>query len=122
MIREKLAINDWIVLLKENGNNHHDRAPRRQPSVIVPDEDEPSARMRHMMQAMGQKNLPELKPTLEINPDHEIIKKLRADPTSSEVDDAAWMLFDQALLLEGVPLRDATVFVQRLNRVLDQSI
>jgi len=92
------------------------------PSVIVSDEDEPSARMRQMMQAMGQKNLPELQPTLEINPDHEIIRKLLADPTSSNVEDAAWLLFDQALLLEGVPLRDPTIFVRRLNRVLNQSI
>jgi molecular chaperone HtpG len=92
------------------------------PSVIVSDEDEPSARMRQMMQAMGQKNLPELQPTLEINPDHEIIKKLLADPSNNKVDDAAWLLFDQALLLEGVPLKDPITFVQRLNRVLNQSI
>jgi molecular chaperone HtpG len=92
------------------------------PSVIVSDEDEPSARMRQMMQAMGQKNLPELRPTLEINPDHEIIKKLLADPSNSNVEDAAWLLFDQALLLEGVPLKDPATFVQRLNRVLNQSI
>jgi len=75
-----------------------------------------------MMQAMGQKNLPELKPTLEINPDHEIIKKLLTDTASSKVEDAAWLLFDQALLLEGVPLRDANIFVQRLNRVLNKAI
>ena len=92
------------------------------PSVIVSDEDEPSARMRQMMQAMGQKDLPELKPTLEINPDHEIIRKLLADPGTSKVEDAAWLLFDQALLLEGVPLKDPATFVQRLNRVLNQSI
>jgi molecular chaperone HtpG len=92
------------------------------PSVIVSDEDEPSARMRQMMQAMGQKDLPELQPTLEINPDHEIIRKLLADPSSSKVEDAAWLLFDQALLLEGVPLKDPTTFVQRLNRILNQSI
>ena len=92
------------------------------PSVIVSDEDEPSARMRQMMQAMGQKDLPELQPTLEINPDHEIIRKLVADPTNSKVEDAAWLLFDQALLLEGVPLKDPATFVQRLNRVLNQSI
>jgi molecular chaperone HtpG len=92
------------------------------PSVIVSDEDEPSARMRQMMQAMGQKNLPELQPTLEINPDHEIIRKLLADPSNSKVEDAAWLLFDQALLLEGVPLKDPAAFVQRLNRVLNQSI
>ena len=92
------------------------------PSVIVSDEDEPSARMRQMMQDMGQKNLPELQPTLEINPDHEIIRKLLADPSNSMVEDAAWLLFDQALLLEGVPLKDPATFVQRLNRVLNQSI
>jgi molecular chaperone HtpG len=92
------------------------------PSVIVSDEDEPSARMRQMMQAMGQKELPELQPTLEINPDHEIIKKLLADTGNSNVEDAAWLLFDQALLLEGVPLNDPATFVQRLNRVLKQSI
>ncbi len=92
------------------------------PSVIVSDEDEPSARMRQMMQAMGQKDMPELQPTLEINPDHEIVKKLLADPSNSKVEDAAWLLFDQALLLEGVPLKDPAIFVQRLNRVLNQSI
>jgi molecular chaperone HtpG len=92
------------------------------PSVIVSDEDEPSARMRQMMQAMGQKNLPELQPTLEINPDHEIIKKLLVDPSNSKVEDAARLLFDQALLLEGVPLKDPATFVQRLNRALNQSI
>lgn len=92
------------------------------PSVIVSDEDEPSARMRQMMQAMGQKNLPDLQPTLEINPDHEIIQKLLANPTNSKVEDAAWLLFEQALLLEGVPLKDPATFVQRLNRVLKLSI
>jgi len=92
------------------------------PSVIVSDEDEPSARMRQMMQAMGQKGLPDLQPTLEINPDHEIIRKLLADPGGTKIEDASWLLFDQALLLEGVPLKDPATFVQRLNRVLNQSI
>ena len=92
------------------------------PSVIVSDEDEPSARMRQMMRAMGQKELPEPTPILEINPDHEIVKKLLANPDSSNVEDAAWLLLDQGLLLEGVPLKDPATFVQRLNRVLNQSI
>ncbi|MGO9936984.1 MAG: molecular chaperone HtpG [Terracidiphilus sp.] len=92
------------------------------PSVIVSDEEEPSARMRQMMQAMGQKGVPELQPTLEINPDHEIIRKLLADLSGNKVEDAAWLLFDQALLLEGIPLKDPATFVQRLNRVLNQSI
>lgn len=92
------------------------------PSVIVSDEDEPSARMRQMMRAMGQKELPELKPTLEINPNHEIIKKLLMRNDDANVQDAAWLLLDQAMLLEGVPLQDPASFVKRLNRVLNQSI
>jgi molecular chaperone HtpG len=92
------------------------------PSVIVSDEDEPSARMRQMMRAMGQKEIPEPTPTLEINPDHEIIRKLLANAEDAKVADAAWLLFEQALLLEGVPLKDPATFVHRLNRVLNQSI
>jgi molecular chaperone HtpG len=92
------------------------------PSCIVSDEEEPSMQMQQMLRAMGQTNVPASKPTLEINPDHEIVKKLlaRADDTVSE--DAAWLLLDQALLMEGVPLQDPAKFVQRLNRVLTLSI
>jgi len=92
------------------------------PSCIVSDEDEPSMKMQQMLRAMRQKDLPELKPTLEINPDHEIVKKLLARSDDAVAEDAAWLLFDQALLMEGVPLQDPAVFVQRLNRMLNLSI
>jgi len=92
------------------------------PSCIVSDEDEPSMKMQQMMRAMGQKDMPALKPTLEINPDHEIVKKLLARSDDSVAEDAAWLLFDQAMLMEGVPLQDPAVFVQRLNRMLNLSI
>jgi molecular chaperone HtpG len=98
------------------------------PSCIVFDEEEPSLQMQQMLRAMGQKDIPAPKPTLEINPDHEIVKKLLArsngalTPDDALTQDAAWMLFDQALLLEGVPLQDPAAFVQRLNRVLTHSI
>ncbi len=92
------------------------------PSCIVSDEEEPSMRMQQMLRAMGQKDVPALKPTLEINPDHEIVKKLLARSDDNLAHDAAWLLFDQALLMEGVPLEDPAAFVQRLNRVLSLSI
>lgn len=92
------------------------------PSCIVSDEDEPSMKMQQMLRAMGQKDLPALKPTLEINPNHEIVKKLLARTDDAVAEDAAWLLFDQALLMEGVPLQDPAVFVQRLNRILTLSI
>ena len=90
--------------------------------MIVSDEEEPSLQMQQMLRAMGQKDIPAPLPTLEINPDHEIVKKLVAHLDDSAADDAAWLLFDQALLMEGVPLKDPAVFVQRLNRVLANSI
>src|SRR5277367_1598596 len=92
------------------------------PSCIVSDEEEPSIKMQQMLRSMGQKDIPELKPTLEINPDHEIIKKLLNRSDDSVTEDAAWLLFDQALLMEGVPLKDPSAFVQRVNRVLNLSI
>jgi molecular chaperone HtpG len=92
------------------------------PSCIVSDEEEPSMKMQQMLRAMGQKDIPALLPTLEINPDHEIVKKLLARSDDPILQDAAWLLFDQALLMEGVPLKDPATFVQRLNRILNLSI
>jgi molecular chaperone HtpG len=92
------------------------------PSCIVSDEDEPSLKMQQMLRAMGQKDLPALKPTLEINPDHEIVKKMLAQTDGALAEDAAWLLYDQALLMEGVSLQDPGAFVQRLNRVLNRSM
>jgi molecular chaperone HtpG len=92
------------------------------PSCIVSDEEEPSLQMQQMLRAMGQKDMPALKPTLEINPDHEIVKKLLARPDDAVTEDAAWLLLDQALVMEGVPLKDPASFVKRLNRVLNLSM
>jgi len=92
------------------------------PSCIVSDEEEPSIQMQQMLRAMGQKEIPAPKPTLEINPDHEIVKKLLARKDDALAQDAAWLLLDQALLMEGVALKDPAAFVQRLNRILNLSI
>jgi molecular chaperone HtpG len=92
------------------------------PSCIVSDEDEPSLQMQHMLRQMGQNPLPSLKPTLEINPDHEIVKKLRGSSDEALIADAAWLLLEQALLIEGMPVDNPAVFVQRLNRVLSRAV
>ncbi|HXE62854.1 MAG TPA: molecular chaperone HtpG [Bryobacteraceae bacterium] len=92
------------------------------PSCIVIDEDEPSLKMQQMLKAMGQKQLPDIKPVLEINPDHDIVKKLEAASDDSLINDAAWLLLDQALLIEGVPVENPSLFVQRLNRVMSRAV
>jgi molecular chaperone HtpG len=92
------------------------------PSCIVTDEDEPTLQMQQILRSMGQKDIPSPKPTLEINPEHEIVKKLLARPDDAVSEDAAWLLFDEALLMEGVPLQEPSLFVQRLNRILQMSV
>ncbi len=92
------------------------------PSCIVSDEDEPSMQMQQILRAMGQNKMPSMKPTLEINPDHEIVKKLKGSTDEALINDAAWLLLDQALLIEGLPVENPAVFVQRLNRVLNRAV
>jgi molecular chaperone HtpG len=93
------------------------------PSCIVSDEDEPTMKMQQMMKAMGRaEGFPAMKPVLEINPDHEIVKKLETATDESLVNDASWLLLEQALLMEGVPVENPGLFVQRLNRVLRRAV
>jgi len=88
------------------------------PSCIVVDANDPSIQMQQMMKAMGQKDLPEVKPILEINTDHAVVQKLKDDVDEAFVQDVSALLLDQALLLEGMPIADPSDFVGRLNRVL----
>ncbi|MDP9054780.1 MAG: molecular chaperone HtpG [Acidobacteriota bacterium] len=92
------------------------------PSCIVSDEDEPSMQMQQMLRAMGQNQMPSMKPTLEINPDHEIVKKLMGATDDSLISDAGFLLLEQALLVEGLPVENPAAFVQRLNRVLTRAV
>lgn len=92
------------------------------PSVIVTDESEPSLQMQQILRQMGQTDMPAPRPTLEINPDHEIVKKLLTRVEDPVAEDAAWLLFDQALLMEGVALKEPALFVARLNRILNLSV
>ena len=92
------------------------------PSCIVQDEDEPSMKMQQMLRSMGQTGFPAMKPVLEINPDHEIVKKLEAATDDALINDASWLLLEQALLIEGVPVENPGLFVQRLNRVLNRAV
>ena len=92
------------------------------PSCIVSDEDKPSMQMQQILKAMGQTGLPSAQPTLEINPEHEIVKKLQAATDDAMITDASWLLLEQAMLIEGLPVENPSVFVRRLNRVLSRAV
>lgn len=92
------------------------------PSCIVADEKDPTLQMQQILKSIGQKDLPEVKPVLEINPNHEIIKKLEAADNREILEDVSRLLLEQALLLEGVELKDPPTFVKRLNRILNKAL
>jgi molecular chaperone HtpG len=88
------------------------------PSCIVADEDDPSIQFAQMLRAMGQTELPEVKPILEINGSHPIVKSLQDETNEDRIADVATVLLDQALLVEGIKLQDPADFVKRMNRLL----
>ncbi|MDR0376331.1 MAG: molecular chaperone HtpG, partial [Spirochaetaceae bacterium] len=88
------------------------------PSCIVADENDPSIQMAQMLKAMGQTEMPDIKPILEINGEHPIVANLKNTEDEERIADVAGVLLDQALLVEGVKLKDPADFVKRLNRLL----
>ncbi|MDY6967915.1 MAG: molecular chaperone HtpG [Spirochaetota bacterium] len=92
------------------------------PSCIVADENDPTVQMQHLLKATGQGNLPEFKPILEINPQHEIVKKLAATNDKGLTEDISHLLLEQAMLIEGIELKSPNQFVNRLNRIMEIAI
>ena len=78
--------------------------------------------MQEIMRATGQAGMPEIKPILEINPNHDIIKKLVGMRKGKFFDDSVLLLYEQALLQEGVKLENPAGFVKRLNKLMEKSL
>ncbi|MEZ5515802.1 MAG: molecular chaperone HtpG [Steroidobacteraceae bacterium] len=86
-------------------------------ACLVGDEHDISAPLRRALEAAGQR-APAAKPVLELNVEHEIVKRLDAESDATAFADLALLLFEQASLAEGGQLADPGAFVQRLNRLL----
>lgn len=92
------------------------------PSCVTKDAaDAQMAAMAHMFRAMGQ-TMPESAPILEINPEHEIVKKLNGCPDESTIEDVSWILLDQAKLSEGMEITDTVAFAKRLSRITAKAL
>ncbi len=92
------------------------------PSCIVVDESDPTMKMQQMMKALGQVDLPEVKPILEINPDHAIVTRLKESEDDAVINDISQLLLDQAMLVEGMQLKEPAEFVARMNRYLEKAV
>lgn len=88
------------------------------PACLVADEQDPGANLQRMLKMMGQ-TAPDIKPILEINPQHPMLKKMELLPNEGgHFDDYASVLFDEALLAEGGQIEDPAGFVRKINKLM----
>ena len=92
------------------------------PCCMVADQNDPTAQMQQMMEAMGQKSDEKIKPIMEINPNHKIIKKLVKLGKGKVFNDSVKLLYDQTLIIEGLKPDNPLDFAKRLNEVLNKSL
>ena len=92
------------------------------PSCVVVDENDPTAQMQELMRSMGQAELPDVKPILEVNPNHKIIKKLKDKIKQKSFNNITFLLYEQALIQEGVKLDNPAEFTERLNKVIIETL
>jgi molecular chaperone HtpG len=84
------------------------------PACLVATDGGMSMQLARILKQAGQK-VPEVKPVLEVNAEHALVKKLDG---SAHFDDLAHILFDQALLAEGGLPEDPAGYVKRVNALL----
>lgn len=87
------------------------------PACLTVAEHEMGAQMRRIMEAAGQE-MPETKPTMEINVEHPLLQRLDQESDEDRFADLAQILLDQAALAEGSVLEDPATYVGRLNKLL----
>jgi molecular chaperone HtpG len=84
------------------------------PACLVVQDGGMSTQLARMLKQAGQP-APDLKPVLEVNAEHPLVRKLES---SEHFDDLANILFDQALLAEGGLPADPAAYVRRVNQLL----
>jgi molecular chaperone HtpG len=90
------------------------------PAVVVVDDDDMTVQMQQILKSMGQADMPESTPILEINVDSPVVKKIADAEDENFISDLSQVLLDQALLNEGVMLKNPADFVKRLNALLSR--
>lgn len=95
------------------------------PACLVADEGGMDIQMQRLMKAHDP-NFQDQPRILEVNPKHDLVQglnKLVATGTDGAlVNDAAFMMFEQSLILEGKPPQDVAAFSQRMTRLMTRGL
>ncbi len=98
----------------------------KSPVALVAGAGQMSIHLERLMKMHGQQQSYASNRILQINPRHPVIKKLahavfdKTDP--AKVEDAIWVLYDQARSIEGEPLKDPAGFARRVNAFLESGL
>ena len=87
------------------------------PSCLALSDYEMAPHLARLLREAGH-DLPDSKPTLEINPRHALLQRVEAEADQAKAGDLANLLLEQAEIAAGAQLPDPAAFVQRMNRVL----
>jgi molecular chaperone HtpG len=87
------------------------------PSCLALSDYEMAPHLARLLREAGH-DMPENKPTLEINPAHPLVQRVETEGDEGKARDLATLLLDQAEIAAGAQLPDPAGFVQRMNRVL----
>ena len=101
------------------------RRLKESPARVVKDGGAVGAQMERMMKAMGQP-VPESKKILEINANHGVVEKLNSlyekDPKSEDLQEWVNLLYEQALIASGQPVKDLSAYMRRINKMFEKAI
>lgn len=122
--KAEAASKDYKELLKEmqeilGGKVKEVRVSHRltdSPSCLVVEQHDMAVSMQKLLKQAGHA-IPDSQPILEINPEHLLVKRLKAETDKERIADWTHILFDQAMLSEGGQLEDPVTFVKRMNDV-----
>lgn len=87
------------------------------PAVVSTDNDQMTTQMAKLFAAAGQ-SVPEVKYTFELNPEHNLVKKVADIADETEFADWVELLLEQSMLAERGSLENPAVFIKRINKLL----
>jgi len=91
------------------------------PVCLITEDGGMSLHMERMLKQHGNTEDMTVPRILEINPNHSLIRQLISDP-NDRFEDAAWLLLDQARIVQGESVPDPAAFSRRMSAFMESSL